>query len=98
MFADQVEVRSDHLAGRTWGLSGCTPTTTRSGDRFGVNAMSAISPTGKLYFTAPVSIAFLGRLIKHFTAKVHLVVDQYSVHRSKAGYVPGSRTIPSRSS
>ena len=91
MFADQVGVRSDHLAGRTWGLSGRTPTTTRSGNRFGVNAMSAISPTGKLYFTvfegsftAPVFLAFLGRLIKHFNTKVHLVVDQHSVHRSKA--------------
>ena len=91
MFADQVGVRSDHLSGRTWGLKGHTPATTRSGDRFGVNAMSAISPTGKLYFTvfegsftARVFIGFLDRLIKHFSAKVHLVVDQHSVHRSKA--------------
>ena len=54
MFADQVGVRSDHLAGRTWGLQGHTPSTTRSGDRFGVNAMSAISPTGKLYLADEV--------------------------------------------
>ena len=90
MFADQVGVRSDHLAGRTWGLKGHTPTT-RAGNRFGVNAMSAISPTGKPYFTvvehpftARVFLGFLDRLIKHFTTKVHLVVDQHSVHRSKA--------------
>jgi len=49
MFADQVGVRSAHLAGRTWGLRGKTPTMTRTGNRFSVNAMSAISPIGKLY-------------------------------------------------
>src|SRR5699024_5844894 len=54
-------------------------------------AMSAISPTGKLYFTvfegsfpARVFIGLLDRLTKHFSATVHLVVDQHSVHRSKA--------------
>ena len=29
-------------------------------------------------------LAFLDRLIKHLPTKVHLVVDQHSVHRSKA--------------
>jgi len=91
MFADQVGVRSDHLAGRTWGLKGHTPATARAGDRFGVNAMSAISPTGKLYFTvfegsftARVFLGFLDRLVGHFSTKVHLVVDRHSVHRSRA--------------
>ena len=32
MFADQVGVRSGHLAGRTGGLKGRTPTTIRTGD------------------------------------------------------------------
>lgn len=92
MFADQVGGRTDHLAGHTQGgLKGHTPTTTRTGDRFDINAMSTISPTGRPYlnvcegaFTAPVFLGFLERVVGHFTTKVHLVVDQHSVHRAKA--------------
>ncbi len=51
MFADQVGARSDHLSGRTWGERGKTPVLARTGKRFGLNAMSAISTRGKRYFT-----------------------------------------------
>lgn len=53
--------------------------------------MSAISPTGELYFTvfegsltSQVFLGFLECLVGHFGTKVHLVVSQHSVHRSKA--------------
>jgi len=91
MFADQVRARSDHLSGRTWGAKGQTPVVARTGKRFGLNAMSAISTTGKMYFTifpgwfdAPTCIAFFAKLIGHFDQKIHLVLDRHSVHRSKA--------------
>lgn len=91
LFADQVGIRSDHVSGRGWAPIGATPIVTRSGRRFSVNAMSAISPRGKLYFTvyhgsfsASVFCDFLARLIRQFDRHIHLVVDRHSVHRSKA--------------
>jgi Winged helix-turn helix len=43
LFANQV-------TGRTWGAEGCTPVVRRTGHRFSVNAMSAISRTGRMHF------------------------------------------------
>jgi len=91
MFADQVGARSDHLSRRTWGQRGRTPVVAATGQRFGVNAMSAISTTGKLYFTifpgwfdTDSCLAFFATLIGHFDQKIHLVLDRHSVHRSAA--------------
>ncbi|GGP77476.1 hypothetical protein GCM10010231_55520 [Streptomyces sindenensis] len=62
----------------------------RSGNRFSVNAMSAISTKGRMHFmvftesfTAEVMCRFLDRLAGHFDHKIHLVVDGHSAHRSK---------------
>ncbi|MFF5637789.1 transposase [Streptomyces sp. NPDC012825] len=62
----------------------------RSGNRFSVNAMSAISTRGRMHFmafaesfTVEVMCRFLERLAGHFDRKVHLVVDTHSAHRSK---------------
>lgn len=92
MFGDQVGARSDHLSGRTWGAKGNTPVVARTSKRFGMNAMSAISTRGRMYFTifedrfcAATCIAFLAKLIGHFKGqKIHLVLDGHSVHKSKA--------------
>jgi transposase len=54
--------------------------------------MSAIATTGTLYFTifpdrfdAATCIAFFTKLTGHFGGrKIHLVLDNHSVHRSKA--------------
>ncbi|WP_029767251.1 IS630 family transposase [Haloglycomyces albus] len=90
-FADQVGVRSDQLYGRTWGHRGHTPVPTQTGNRFGINAMSAISMQGTMMFTAwqgsattDVFLTFLNRLITTVKPKIHLVLDGHSVHRSKA--------------
>jgi len=90
LFGDQVGVRSDQLAGRTWGRKGQTPTVARTGNRFGLSAMSTISTRGDLHFTvlrdrfnAEVFIAFLDRLLGQFEEKIHLVVDGHSAHRAK---------------
>jgi hypothetical protein len=90
LFGDQVGVRSDQLSGRTWGRKGQTPAVARTGNRFGLSAMSTISTRGDLHFTvfrdkfnAEVFIAFLDRLLGQFGEKIHLVVDGHSAHRAK---------------
>lgn len=72
LFADQVGNRSDQVTGRTWGEKGRTPVVRRSGNRFSVNAMSAISTKGRMHFmvfteslTAEVMCRFLDRLAAH---------------------------------
>jgi len=90
LFGDQVGIRSDQVTGRTWGERGRTPIVRRTGNRFSVNAMSAISTKGRMHFMvfterfdAGVMCRFLERLIGHFEKKVHLVVDGHSAHRSR---------------
>ncbi|MFJ3505521.1 IS630 family transposase [Streptomyces sp. NPDC090135] len=91
LFADEVGIRSDQVTGRTWGAKGQTPVVHRTGNRFSVNAMSAISTRGRMHFIvftesfdAKVMCRFLARLVGNFDRKVHLVVDRHSAHRSKA--------------
>ncbi|MFB7600148.1 IS630 family transposase [Streptomyces sp. NPDC056160] len=90
LFADQVGIRSDQVTGRTWGEQGKTPVVRRTGNRFSVNAMSAISTKGRMHFMvftesfdANVMCRFLDRLVGHFDRKAHLVVDRHSAHRLK---------------
>ena len=89
-FSGMVGADSDQLPGRTWGRKGQTPTVARTGNRFGLSAMSTISTRGDLHFTvlrdkfnAEVFIAFLDRLLGQFEEKIHLVVDGHSAHRAK---------------
>lgn len=91
LFGDQVGVRSDHLSGATWGRVGATPTVARTGKRFSLNAMSAISTRGDMRFTVFAGrfgtaefLAFCKRLIAGYDTKIHLVLDGHPVHRSKA--------------
>ncbi|MFF3535837.1 IS630 family transposase [Streptomyces sp. NPDC002466] len=90
LFADQVGIRSDQVTGRTWGARGSTPVIRRTGNRFSVNAMSAISTKGRMHFMvftesfdAKAMCRFLDRLAGHFDHKVHLIVDRHPAHRSK---------------
>ncbi|WP_455770038.1 IS630 family transposase [Streptomyces griseoaurantiacus] len=90
LFAGQVGIRSDQVTGRTWGMKGRTLVVRRTGNRFSVNAMSAISTKGRMHFMvftesfdATVMCRFLGRIVGHFDRKAHLIVDRHSAHRSK---------------
>ncbi|MGW1364927.1 IS630 family transposase [Streptomyces chartreusis] len=90
LFADRVGIGSDRVTGRTWGEKGRTPVVRRSGNRFPVNASSAIGTKGRMHFmvitenfTAEVMCRFLDRLAGHFDRKVHLVVDGHFAHRSR---------------
>ncbi|MER7049258.1 winged helix-turn-helix domain-containing protein [Streptomyces jumonjinensis] len=69
LFAGQVGIRSGQVIGRTWGAKGATPVVRRTGNRFSVNAMSAISTRGRMHFMvftesfdAQVMCRFLTRL------------------------------------
>ncbi len=89
-WGDEMGMRSDHQAGRSYGLKGHTPVVPGTGQRFGCNMISAITNRGRLAFmvfterfTAPVMIHFLRRLVKQNTQKVFLIVDGHPVHRSR---------------
>jgi transposase len=91
LWLDEMGVRSDAAAGRSWAPVGQTPVIKGTGKRFRVNMLSAISNAGRLRFrlftgsfTAAVFIDFLGRLLRDCGGrKVHLIVDGHPVHRAK---------------
>ena len=89
-WGDEMGMRSDHQAGRSYALRGRTPTTPGTGKRFRANMVSAITNRGHLSFmvfksrfTAPVFLRFLRRLVKDARRKVFLIVDGHPVHRSR---------------
>jgi transposase len=92
LWLDEMGIRSDAAAGRSWAPVGQTPVIKRTGKRFRVNMISAISNAGRLRFRlftgsfrGPVFIDFLGRLLRDCGGrKVHLIVDGHPVHRAKA--------------
>lgn len=90
-WGDEMGLRSDHQAGRSWGLKGRTPVIPGTGQRFGCNMLSTVTNRGKLFFmvfrgrfTAGVLIGFLRRLVRQVKAKTFLIVDRHPAHRSKA--------------
>ena len=91
LWLDEMGVRSDAAAGRSWAPVGRTPVIKGTGKRFGVNMISAISNQGLLRFrlftgsfTGAVFIDFLRRLLGDCQGrKVHLIVDGHPVHRAK---------------
>ena len=89
-WGDEMGVRSDHQAGRSYAPKGQTPTTGGTGQRFGMNVVSAITNRGhlafmvfKARFSARVFLRFLRRLMKQSRRKVFLIVDGHPVHRSR---------------
>jgi transposase len=88
LWLDQTGLRSDAAVGTTWAPVGQTPVVGKTGKRFGINVMAAISNKGELYFTCyqgsftgPVFLAFLNRLVRYLDRKIHLIVDGHPVHR-----------------
>ncbi len=88
LWLDQTGLRSDAAVGTTWAPVGQTSVIPKTGKRFGVNVMAAISNRGELYFTCyrgsfngPVFLAYLKRLVGHLDRKIHLIVDGHPVHR-----------------
>lgn len=88
-FADESTVRSDYHSGTTWAPIGVTPTVEKTGARFGINMISAISPKGELRFmtvngklNSDKFITFLKRLIYKSESPIFLIVDGHPVHKS----------------
>jgi transposase len=89
-FSDEAGVRSDFHAGTTWAPKGQTPVVPATGQRFGMNLISAISPRGDFRFmtvdgrmNAGKFIEFLKRLIHNASRPVFLIVDRHPSHRAK---------------
>lgn len=88
-WGDQMGLRSDYQAGRSYGKKGKTPVVDGTGQRFGCNLISTITNRGKLSFKlftenfdGEVMLDFLRRLIRQIPRKVFLIVDRHPVHRS----------------
>jgi len=90
-FEDESGFRSTGSGGTTWSRKGQTPIVRKTGKRYGVNSVSAISRRGKLWFmlfegtcTADVFIVFLKRLLRNNRSPVTLIVDGHPTHKTKA--------------
>jgi hypothetical protein len=97
-------VRSDYHAGTTWAPVGRTPVVASTGDRFGINLISAVTAKGKLRFAAyegslngPVFIDFCRRLLHETPGPVFLVLDGHPHDRiGRAGVTSPEDLRPRR--
>lgn len=89
-FGDEAGVRSDFHSGTTWAVKGQTPVVPATGQRFGLNLISAVSSRGEMRFmvvngrmNAGRFIEFLDRLTHNQPRPVFLIVDGHPSHRSR---------------
>lgn len=89
-FADESGIRSDYHTGTTWAPRGQTPVVTKTGARFSLNLISAVSPRGEFRFmvhegsvNAEVFVTFLKRLMAGAKKPVFLIVDGHPIHKSR---------------
>jgi transposase len=88
-WGDEMGLRSDYQAGRSWGLRGKTPVIPGTGQRFPCNMISTITNRGRLAFMlftenfdAPVFLRFLRRLVRLVGRKIFLIVDGHSAYKA----------------
>lgn len=88
-FGDEAGIRSNHHAGKSYSKKGKTPIVKKTGQRFSINMISAVSARGgkrfMLYkgkFNSDRYILFLKQLIKNSEHKIYLIMDNYSVHKT----------------
>ncbi|MFZ6023891.1 MAG: IS630 family transposase [Bacteroidota bacterium] len=89
-FGDETGMRSDHQAGRSYAPKGETPVIKRTGQRFSLNMISAISNKGHLQFmiidgrfNSEVFQVFLQQMIKYSRQKIYFVTDSHPAHKTK---------------
>jgi transposase len=89
-FADESRVRADGQKGTTWAPIGETPTIKNSGERFGLNMISAVSASGAMHFNcfdgkmhSERFVQFLKDLRVTAQRSVLVIVDNGSYHKSK---------------
>ena len=90
-WADEMGLRGDHAAGRSFSPQGRTPVILGTGQRFRCNLISAITNRGQLQFmvfkerfTVRVFLKFLRRLVRQNRRKIFLMLDSHPVHVAKA--------------
>jgi transposase len=83
-------MRSDHQAGRSYAPKGKTPVIKKTGQRFSLNMISAISNKGYLQFmiidgrfNSEVFETFLKQMIKYSRQKIYFVTDGHPAHKTK---------------
>ena len=88
-WGDEMGLRSDYQAGRSWSPRGKTPVIPGTGQRFRCNMISTVTNRGRLAFMlfienfdAVVFLRFLRRLVRHAGRKVFLIVDGHSAHKA----------------
>ena len=89
-FGDETGMRSDHQAGKSYAPKGETPVIKKTGQRFSLNMISAISNKGHLQFmildgrfNGEVFITFLKQMIKYSRQKIYFVTDGHPAHKTK---------------
>jgi transposase len=89
-FGDETGMRSDHQAGRSYAPAGQTPVIKKTGQRFSLNMISAISNRGHLQFmiidgrfNSEVFETFLKQMIKYAREKIYFVTDGHPAHKTK---------------
>lgn len=89
-WGDETGLRSDHAAGRSYGLRGQGAIISGTGQRFSCSMISAITNQGQLYFTitrdrfnSTAFIKFMKRLVKPSPRKILLIVDGHPSHKSQ---------------
>ena len=90
-WGDEMGMRADHAAGRSFSPRGKTPVILGTGQRFRCNMISAITNRGHLQFmvfkerfTTAVFLKFLRRLLRQNRRKIFLIIDGHPVHVAKS--------------
>lgn len=89
-FGDETGMRSDHQAGKSYAPQGQTPVIKKTGQRFSLNMISAISNKGHLQFmilygrfNGEAFQTFLKQMIKYSRQKIYFVIDGHPAHKTK---------------
>ncbi len=89
-YGDETGMRSDHQAGKSYAPKGQTPVIKKTGKRFSLNMISAISNKGHLQFmiidgrfNSEVFQTFLKQMIKYSRQKIFFITDGHPAHKTK---------------
>ncbi len=89
-FCDEISVRSDYHSGATWAPVGKALIIESTGARFELNLVLAMSSKGQIRFmtiekkmNAEKFIEFLERLFYSADTPIFLILDGYTVHKSR---------------
>lgn len=90
LWGDETGVENNYGQGKSFSPRGKTPVVKKDGRKFRVNMVSAITNRGHVRFciytgkmTQQLFIDFLKKLLKSFSEKVFLILDNLKVHHGK---------------